>query len=101
MVVHLAVPTGPPTAAHVQRAGFVVSGGVGNSVVRHRVQRRLRAAMAHELDRLPPGALVVVRALPGSAELSYGALSADLGRALRRAVGATGARAVTRGQDSN
>ena len=35
------------------RAGFVVGKAVGNSVVRHRVTRRLRAVVRDELHRLP------------------------------------------------
>jgi ribonuclease P protein component len=60
------------------RAGLIVSRKVGGSVVRHRVSRRLRAQLASRLDGLPPGARVVVRALPSAAEAS----STSLGRQL-------------------
>ena len=40
------MPVGP-------RAGFVVGKAVGNSVVRHRVTRQLRAVVRDELHRLP------------------------------------------------
>jgi ribonuclease P protein component len=60
------------------RAGFVVGRAVGNSVVRHRVTRRLRAAVLGELHRLPASADLVVRARPEAA----GASSADLRRDL-------------------
>ncbi|HEX5407678.1 MAG TPA: ribonuclease P protein component [Pseudonocardiaceae bacterium] len=69
-----------PTA----RVGFVVSKAVGNSVVRHRVSRRLRHLMADRLGTLPPGCALVVRALPASADASSSALGADLDGALRR-----------------
>lgn len=46
--------------------GFVVGRKVGGSVVRHRVARRLRAALAGAVGELPPDAWVVIRALPGS-----------------------------------
>lgn len=69
--------------------GFVVSQAVGNSVIRHRVQRRLRHLMRDRLADLREGTHVVVRANPAAAEAD----SRDLGRALdavlRRALGAT------------
>jgi ribonuclease P protein component len=66
--------------------GFVVGRSVGGSVVRHRVVRRLRAQMAERVDLLPPGSGTVVRALPGSGELSSGELAAGLDTALARLV---------------
>ncbi len=77
LVVHVAA-----TDDHVAtRVGFVVSKQVGNSVVRHRVARRLRGLMAQRLSRCPSGQLIVVRALPRAADESAG-LAADLDRAL-------------------
>jgi ribonuclease P protein component len=49
------------------RVGLVVSKAVGNSVVRHRVSRRIRGAVTSLLPSLPMGSRVVVRALPGAA----------------------------------
>ncbi|MDQ3904934.1 MAG: ribonuclease P protein component [Actinomycetota bacterium] len=66
------------------KVGFVVGRAVGGSVVRHRVQRRLRHLMRSRLSALPAGALVVVRALPASAGASSAALGDDLDAALRR-----------------
>ena len=71
-------PTDPP------RVGFVVSRAVGGSVVRHRVQRRLRHLVRPLLPDLPGGALVVVRALPPAG----GATSAELDGDLRPALAA-------------
>lgn len=71
-------PTRPP------RVGFVVSKAVGNSVVRHRVTRRLRALMAPRLAGLPDGADVVVRAQPAAATARFDEIAADLDRALER-----------------
>jgi ribonuclease P protein component len=59
------------------RVGVVVSRAVGNSVVRHRVQRRLRAAIRPLLPRLGSD-LVVLRALPAAATADFAALRADL-----------------------
>lgn len=74
----------PPPATSSVRAGFVVSKAVGNSVVRHRVARRLRHLVADRLGTLPPGATLVVRALPPAATASSAELGADLDGALRR-----------------
>jgi ribonuclease P protein component len=46
--------------------GLIVGKAVGNSVVRHRVSRRLRAAVSGLVDDLPAGSRVVLRALPGA-----------------------------------
>jgi ribonuclease P protein component len=88
LVVHVATQE-PAEHALV---GFVVSRGVGGAVVRNRVKRRMRALMADRLDGLPPGARVVVRALPPAAEADVAALARDLDRALRRATRARGQR---------
>ncbi|WP_083840099.1 ribonuclease P protein component [Saccharomonospora xinjiangensis] len=66
------------------KAGFVVSKAVGNSVVRHRVLRRLRHLVAQRLGTLPEGSALVVRALPAAATASSAELGADLDAALRR-----------------
>jgi ribonuclease P protein component len=62
----------------------VVSKAVGNAVRRNRVKRRLRHLARERLDRLPAGAVVVVRALPASADASFSMLSRDLDTALAR-----------------
>jgi len=96
MVVHLL--TGRPGARSDQassdqarsdqapRVGFVVSGKVGNAVVRHRVTRRLRALMRPQLAGLPAGTDVVVRALPAAASASSAELGIDLRAALAGAL---------------
>lgn len=71
-----------PTAAPL--VGFVVGRAVGNSVTRHRVQRRLRHVLADRLPVLPAGARVVVRALPAAADRTSAELAADVDRALER-----------------
>ena len=68
------------------RVGLVVSKAVGNSVVRHRVQRRLRHLVREQLDLLPGFGVLVVRALPAAAQASSGELRDDLDRCLRRVV---------------
>jgi ribonuclease P protein component len=91
LVVHAATPDPSPPALSsapiaAPRVGFVVSRAVGAAVVRNRVRRRLRHLVAEQLDRIPPGSRVVVRALPGSAVATYDQLGAALGSALDRAL---------------
>ncbi|GAB4062283.1 ribonuclease P protein component [Angustibacter speluncae] len=87
LVVHVAVRQAAPDDRHADQVplvGFVVSKAVGGSVVRNRVQRRLRHLMRPLLPELPAGALVVVRALPPAATSTSAELDADLRPALER-----------------
>jgi len=91
LVVHLVLPEaglesgeGARTAA---RAGFVVGRQVGGAVVRNRVRRQLQHLSADRLAQLPPGARLVVRALPAAAGSSGRELSADLDAAIARSLG--------------
>lgn len=71
------------------RVGFIVSKAVGNAVIRNRVKRRLRAAVAEQLTgplREQPGATVVVRALPPSGQADWDSLKRDLDSALTAAL---------------
>lgn len=79
LIVYLLAGTEVPT-----RVGFVVSKGVGNSVVRHRTVRRLRHLARQRLDRWPTGNAVVIRALPQAATASSAELGMDLDAAMRR-----------------
>ncbi|QSB17582.1 ribonuclease P protein component [Natronosporangium hydrolyticum] len=90
VVVHLRRPGDrpdqPPAPGGVDappRAGFIVSKAVGGAVVRNTVRRRLRELVRPHLAELPPGSLLVVRALPAAAGASSARLSADLVGALR------------------
>ena len=74
----------PPSGA---RAGFVVGKAVGNSVVRHRVTRQLRAVVRAELHRLPPTADLVVRARPEAAGAGSEELRRDLTAGMNRLLG--------------
>ena len=83
LVTHL-LGAGVGGASGETRVGFVVSKAVGNSVVRHRVQRRLRHLALDHLSTLPTGSVLVVRALPAASSASYGDLAADLDACLAR-----------------
>lgn len=69
---------------HPARVGFVVSGAVGNSVVRHRVTRRLRALMSDRIAACPPGSMLVVRANPAARQATSADLASDLDRVLAK-----------------
>ncbi|MDJ0340221.1 ribonuclease P protein component [Streptomyces sp. H10-C2] len=91
LVVHLQADTTDP---HVPggntppaRAGFVVSKAVGGAVQRNLVKRRLRHLIRERLVLLPPGSLVVVRALPGAGGADHAQLARDLDAALQRLLG--------------
>lgn len=61
------------------RFGLIVSKAVGPAVTRHRVARRLRHICGQLLPEVPITTDVVIRALPGAADLS----SQDLHRQVR------------------
>ena len=90
LVVHLLTRDQDETIRPIDpaRVGFVVSRAVGNSVLRHRVQRRLRHLCRDRLDRLPAGSELVVRALAPAVHSTYQELGADLDRCLQRALDA-------------
>ncbi|MER7947386.1 ribonuclease P protein component [Streptomyces sp. NPDC096079] len=91
LVVHLRSgatnPHAPGESAPPTRAGFVVSKAVGGAVVRNQVKRRLRHLVRDRLSELPPGSLVVVRALPGAGDAEHAQLARDLDAALQRLLG--------------
>lgn len=91
LVVHLHSGATDPHAsgesASPTRAGFVVSKAVGGAVIRTQVKRRLRHLIRDRLLELPPGSLVVVRALPGAGDAESAQLARDLDAALRRLLG--------------
>ena len=74
----------PENPGRTARAGFVVGRAVGNSVVRHRVTRRLRELVRAELHRLPPTADLVVRARPDAGLADSAVLRRDLTAGLDR-----------------
>jgi len=61
LFLHRSSENAPP------KAGLIVAKSVGNSVVRHRVARKLRHAISPILRLLPEGSLLVARAFPQSA----------------------------------
>ncbi|GAA2239847.1 ribonuclease P protein component [Rarobacter faecitabidus] len=74
IVVHMARAAGEMPA----RAGLVVSKSVGNAVERNLVKRRIRNILRPLLAASPPGRIVVVRALPGCARVSFEELAGQV-----------------------
>ena len=66
------------------KVGFVVSKQVGNAVVRNRVKRRLRHVVRQDLALVPRASLLVVRAKPEAADVSFAELREDFERCLDR-----------------
>ena len=82
-VVVYGLISGEPEAG--PRVGVTVGKAVGGSVVRHRVARQIRHAVAASLEGLPAGSTWVIRALPaagGSADVA-----ADVRAGVERVVG--------------
>jgi ribonuclease P protein component len=71
VVAHLVLRTEEPQEA---RVGFVVSTKVGNSVVRHRVTRRLREIVRSHLSEIPERSDLVLRTLPGVQDVPFAEL---------------------------
>jgi ribonuclease P protein component len=84
---HLVVHLHPEVTSAAPHVGLIVGKAVGGSVVRHQVSRRLRAELAHRLQRLPVHSGTVVRALPGAGKATSSDIAADLDAALDRLVG--------------
>ena len=87
LVSHVVLPAGADEGGAegpVTSVGFVVSRGVGTSVDRNRVKRRLRHLMRPRLAEVPVGSRIVIRALPPARDAASATLAADLDDALRR-----------------
>ncbi|NBU32094.1 MAG: ribonuclease P protein component [Actinobacteria bacterium] len=61
---------------------FAVSRKVGNSVVRHRITRQLRQIVTQNLEKVPAGSRIVVRALPEVVDAQF----TDLNRAFTETI---------------
>lgn len=66
LVFHIA-----PGITDGTRFAFAVGKNVGNSVVRHKVTRRLRHLIMENQNRFPGKSDVVIRALPGIENISH------------------------------
>jgi len=62
--------------------GVVVSKLVGNAVQRNLVKRRAKAALHNRMDKFKLGDSLVVRALPGLAEIKFDQMNQELDQAI-------------------
>lgn len=82
---HLVIYTKRVETSVPARFGFLVSKLVGNAVHRNLVKRRLREIARGQLVPLA-GHMVVIRALPGAAELTFSALAGECIATLQKAL---------------
>lgn len=68
------------------RFGFVVAKSTGGAVKRNLVKRRMREIARELLAEIPAGLTVVIRTLPGSAELDWKNLRQELRTAVNSGV---------------
>jgi ribonuclease P protein component len=73
--------SGEPT-----RFGFIVAKTVGNAVTRNLMRRRLRSVGRDVLANHSTGLDVVIRALPGSPEVSWATLHEEISAGIDRGV---------------
>lgn len=70
------------------RVAFAVSRKVGGSVTRHRVTRRLRHIIFDNIEMVPNGTRILVRAYPRAADVSFAELASDVSRLISRVANA-------------
>ena len=77
-LLYVAAPTSGERSGAPVKVGLIVGKNVGGSVVRHRVSRQIRHAIAPHLSRFPEGSLLLFRALPGAARSANQNLSSEI-----------------------
>ncbi len=68
------------------RFGFIVPKTVGVAVKRNLVRRRLKALSRESIELTPAGTEIVIRALPGAAQVSWDTLRSEVSHALAKGV---------------
>ena len=76
--------SGVPTVSGPTQVGLVVSKAVGPAVTRNLVKRRIRSLVREQHALLPATGVLVVRANPAAAEVSYAELAGDFTRCLQK-----------------
>ncbi len=79
LVLHIAQGKTPQT-----RFAFAVGKNVGNSVIRHRVTRKLRHLVMDNYQKFPTASDIVVRALPGIELISHQEMRSNFDNALAK-----------------
>jgi ribonuclease P protein component len=75
---HLVIYLNSNSSLAPARFGFVVAKTVGSAVQRNLVKRRARAAIRERINTFSAGQDLVIRALPGLAELTWLEFSSEL-----------------------
>jgi ribonuclease P protein component len=83
---HAVVYLYPRRSGEPTRFGFIVAKTVGNAVTRNLMRRRLRSVGHDVLATHAVGTDVVIRALPGSAEVSWANLHDEIFASIDRGV---------------
>jgi ribonuclease P protein component len=81
---HLVIYLNSSSSPAPPRFGFVVAKTVGSAVARNLVKRRSRAAIKERLTTFTAGQNLVIRALPGLAEVSWLEFSSELDDCLQQ-----------------
>ena len=68
------------------RFGFIIPKTVGVAVKRNLVRRRLKSLSHDALPNIAPGTDVVIRALPGAAQLTWDTLRAEISAVFEKGV---------------
>jgi ribonuclease P protein component len=79
---HAVIYLARSASAQPPRFGFIVPKTVGIAVDRNLVRRRLKALSYSVIESVAPGTDVVIRALPGSAQLGWDTLRAEISEAM-------------------
>ncbi len=77
-LLYVATPGDGEAAGAPVKVGLIVGKNVGGSVVRHRVSRQIRHAIAPHLSQFPDGTLLLFRAHPGAARTADKNLSGEI-----------------------
>jgi ribonuclease P protein component len=83
---HAIVYIRPRSLGEPTRFGFIVAKTVGNSVTRNLMRRRLRSIGLDVLQEHAEGNDIVIRALPGSPQVSWATLHDEIAIGIDRGV---------------
>jgi ribonuclease P protein component len=77
-LLYVATPTNGERSGAPVKVGLIVGKNVGNSVIRHRVSRQIRHAIAPHLSKFSEGTLLLFRAHPGAAKRAAHNLNGEI-----------------------
>ena len=83
-LLYIATPANGVGDGAPVKVGLIVGKNVGGSVVRHRVSRQLRHAIAPHLHQFPAGTLLVFRAHPGAAQSTEMNLAGEVSKLIEK-----------------